>query len=59
MIHHDQPAGTTEHPRVRSQRLLWLSWLVGACALAGVIAVALHFSEVEDVVQVMQKMQPG
>lgn len=51
--------GVREAPAVRSPRLLWLSWLLGAAALAAVVAVALHLSEAGDLARLLQEVQPA
>ncbi|MBV2132220.1 flippase-like domain-containing protein [Pseudomonas sp. MAP12] len=54
----DQEAPPLPHT-VRPPRLLWLSWLLGAAALAAVVAVALHLSEARDLKRLLQEAQPA
>lgn len=55
----DPPDDSLPPPLVRSQRLLWLSWLLGAAALAAVVAIALHLSEADELAQLLHQVQPG
>ncbi|WP_065759525.1 lysylphosphatidylglycerol synthase transmembrane domain-containing protein [Pseudomonas defluvii] len=58
----DNPHNTHSSPDMRSMRsrgVLWSSWLLGAASLAGVVAVALHFSEAQSLLQLSQQVQPG
>ena len=69
---HSRPAGGPLHPDdssappvvgawqpVPSRRLLWSSWLLGAAALAGVVAVALHLSEAEAFARLLRRVEAG
>jgi len=44
---------------VRSRRLLWSSWLLGAALLAGVVAMAMHLSAAEEFTRLLAQVQPG
>ncbi len=45
-------------PVIASHGRDWLSWLLGAAMLAGVIAAALHFSEAQAFLRLAQQAQP-
>jgi len=55
---YDNPLPTPA-PAARSRWLLWMSWLLGAAALAGVVAMALHFSDAEAFARLLEKVEPG
>lgn len=50
---------TAASPTKRSRWLLWSSWFLGAASLAGVVAMALHFSDAEGFARLLEKVEPG
>lgn len=50
--------GDPRGPR-HPQRLLWISWLLGAATLAAVVAVALHLTEARAFARLLGQTEPG
>ncbi len=46
-------------PKAHSRWLLWSSWLLGAASLAGVVALALHFSDAEVFARLLKQVEPA
>ncbi|ACO76509.1 cation-translocating P-type ATPase [Azotobacter vinelandii CA] len=42
-----------------ARRLLWTSWLIGAAALAALVAVVLHRAEAEAFARLIERAEPG
>lgn len=46
-------------PTKRERLLVWGSWLLGAASLAGVVAMALHYSEAQGFARLLAQVEPG
>lgn len=60
MTDHANPSGgPLGAPLAGSRRLLWFSWLLGGATLTGVVGIALHLSDAEDLAHLLREVQPG
>jgi Mg2+-importing ATPase len=48
----------TEHPHPTAAWSQWLPWVFGSAILIGVVVVAIHFTETQDLVRVAQTARP-
>lgn len=57
MTDHTNPSGgPLGAPLAGSRRLLWFSWLLGGATLAGVVGIALHLSDAEDLAHLLREV---